>query len=349
MTLKIIAKEAGVSTATVSNVLNNTGAVSDKTKKKVLSIIEEYNYRPNRIARSLRHMRTNTIGVLCEDITVFNAPYIINGINQFAEENNYHILLSDLRLDSKMHNRFDEITKYIDRVKEAVDMLLSAKVDGIIYLSMHDRDISGIVGPLQIPIVYAYASSSRPEDVCVSYDNRNIAEEAVQLLIDHGHKDIAIITGPVDSPPAHQRLMGYQRVLMKNGLPLNVSYIKVGNWESESGYKYCRELMEMANPPTAIYATNDNMSFGVLKAAADMGIRIPEELSVIGYGRSGACELSYPSLSAIWAPLKKIGYIAGDYIVQLIRGSVPEEKKVFLPCKIINRASVGAVPNRNGS
>jgi LacI family transcriptional regulator len=151
--LKDIAERASVSIATVSYVLNNTGKISQETREKVLRILQELNYKPNQIARSLKVKKTSTIGVIVEDITVFNAPEIIDGINQYAEELGFSILLTNLRIHKRIGNKFDEIDKCKDLISSAMDELLGNQVDGIIYIGVHIRDVTALIPKVEKPVV----------------------------------------------------------------------------------------------------------------------------------------------------------------------------------------------------
>jgi LacI family transcriptional regulator len=342
-TIKLIAQKAGVSTATVSYVINNTGNVSEETRNKVLKVIEKYNYRPNRIAKSLRVNRTNTIGVIVEDITVFHVPWIINGINEYAEKNGYHLILSDLRLLDKIKNRFEELSNYKDEINEAIDIILSSKVDGIIYIAMHDRKIDGIFKNVDLPVVYTYCYTDNENDLSVTYENQGISYEATKYLINQGHKKIAVISGPINSMPSHKRMLGFQTALMESGLELKQEYIKIGDWEYEFGYNMCIELMELSNPPTAIFAMNDKMALGVLNAACSINIKVPKELSIIGFDNTESSYYSNPKLTTIALPLKEMGYTAASYIDKKLKGEIIENNSVILPCKLLKRESVAKI------
>lgn len=343
MTIKQIAQKAGVSTATISYVLNNTGNVSEETKKRVLKILEEYNFKPNRIARSLRVNRTNTIGVIVEDMTVHHVPWIINGINEYADNHGYHIVLSNLRLFDKIGNSFEELGQYKGKINEAIDIISSAKVDGIIYLAMHDRKIEGIFENINLPVVYTYCYSDVKEDLSVTYENQNIAQEATRYLIEQGHKKIAVISGPINSMPSHQRMIGFQTALMESGLEMKPEYMKFGDWNYEFGYRMCVELMGLSDRPTAIFAMNDMMALGALEAAFKNNIRVPEDLSIIGFDNIESGLYTNPKLTTVDLPLKKMGYAAAEYIDNKLLGKPIDNNSIVLPCTLIKRESVAHI------
>lgn len=228
MKIKDIAQLAGVSAATVSYALNDSGRVSPEVKSRILSIAAENNYMPNLIAKSLRANRTYTIGVLVEDIKVLATSRIINGIQKYAESHGYQILLSDLGLWEKIDCRYDEAVLYKDKIQAALGLFKSLQADGIIYIGMHDRNITGLLDTDKL-IVYTYCYTENKSDYMVTYSN-DIAYDMVKYLIDSGHRKIGLISGPINSTPSHKRLLGYQTALMEHGIELNLKYISVGNW-----------------------------------------------------------------------------------------------------------------------
>lgn len=343
MTIKQIAQIAGVSTATVSYVLNNTGNVSAETRTRLLKIFEEYNFKPNRIARSLRVNKTNTIGVIVEDMTVYHVPWIINGINEYADEHGYHIVLSNLRLFDKIGNSFDELSQYKEKINDAIDLILSTKVDGIIYLAMHDRKIEGIFENIDLPVVYTYCYSDKKDALSVTYENQAIAKEATQYLIEQGHEKIALISGPINSTPSYKRMLGFQTALMEADLEIKPEYMKNGNWNYESSYKMCLELMSLPDRPTAVFAMNDMMALGAMDAAVQVGINVPEDLSIIGFDNIESGLYSRTKLTTIALPLRQIGCVAAECIDNRLSGKPIEQNSLTLPCTLVKRDSVARI------
>lgn len=338
--IKYIAQKAEVSTATVSYVINNTGNISEDTRNKVLKVLEEYNFKPNRIAKSLRVSRTNTIGIIVEDLTVFHVPWIINGINKYAESNEYNIILSDLRLVDRIQSRFEDINLYRNKINEAIDIILSAKVDGIIYVSMHDRKIEGVFQNIGLPIVYVYCYTEDENNSYITYENENISYEATKYLIENGHKKIAVISGTENSMPSQKRMMGYQKALKDSGLELRSEYMKIGDWKYELGFKMCNELMQLRDRPTAIFAMNDVMALGALEAAHSNNIKVPDELSIIGFDNTESSFYSYPKLTTVELPFKEMGYTAAEILDKKVKKEAINNNSVIFPCKLIKRASV---------
>ncbi|MBD3921063.1 LacI family DNA-binding transcriptional regulator [Paenibacillus sp. PR3] len=345
ITLKDIAKLANVSTATVSYVLNGRGNISDKTRAKVLEIVEAHNYKPNNIAKSLKLNKTSTIGVIVEDITVFSAPEIINGINEYAEENGFTIVLTNLRIHKRIGNHFKDIDRYKHIITAAVDDLLSKQVDGIIYIGVHTRDVKGLID-IAKPVVYVYCYSTLESAYSVNYDDELAALEATNYLIERGHKRIALISGLIDSMPSHGRFNGYYKAIMANQLPFDPSLIKTGDWEYSSGYSMAKELMALPTPPTAILAMNDLMAGGAIDACREINVNIPEQLSVIGFDNREFSGYYSPKITTVDIPLQAMGSRAIAMLIEILDGSPPEESNPKLECRMIERETVAAAADK---
>ncbi|GGJ03750.1 DNA-binding transcriptional regulator CytR [Alicyclobacillus cellulosilyticus] len=343
--IKDIAKLANVSPATVSMVINNRGNISEATRKKVLKIIEELNYQPNNVARSLKTNRTRTIGVIVEDITVFSSPEIIHGINESADEHGMSILLTNLRVHRLIGNNFENFDRCKQSVMNAVEELLSRQVDGMIYIGIHNRDLTGLIN-IPKPVVFTYCSASGENQYSVNYDDELAAFEATEYLIQRGHEKIALISGLIDSIPSHDRFTGYYRAIREHGLPFNPVYVKTGDWEFESGYVMAKELLALADKPTAILAMNDLMAGGVLEACRECGVRVPEDLSVVGFDNREISFYFIPKLTTMGLPLNELGRKSVEILVRAIEGEPIPEKSVKLKCNLVERQSV--MPVRDG-
>lgn len=340
VTLKDIAEKANVSTATVSYVLNDSAQISKKTREKVLRVVEELNYKGNKIAKSLRTNKTNTIGVIVEDMTVFNSPQIIDGINEYVEQKGFHIILSNLRINKKVNNQFKKISTISSEIEENIYDLLGRQIDGIIYIGEHPRDVSDLVGCIDKPVVYTYCYTNREKDYKVNYNDKEAAYNATKYLIDVGHEQIAVISGLIDSYTTHQRLQGYQQALADNNLVFDPGYIKTGDWEYETGYNKCKELFSQENIPTAIFAFNDLMAAGVIDAANDMGINVPEELSIMGFDNREFSYFCKPKLTTISLPLRDMGVKSAELLINIVDDKKVAKRDIKLGCNIIKRDSI---------
>lgn len=340
MNIKELSKLAGVSVATVSYVLNDSGNVSEETRQRVLKLAKEYNYKPNSIAKSLRTNKSNTIGVLVEDITVWFAPEIIKGISKYADSQKKNIILNDLGLFSKIGYKFQDIEKYKQYINEKVDLLLSTQVDGIIYVGMHDRNIDDVVQKIKKPIVFVYCYTEKSDDVYVTYDNTDISYEIGEILVKKGHKKIAAICGAYDSKPSYKRFCGLKKALNDSGVEIDDKYVKFGNWQSEQGYSCAKELLMMKDRPTAIFAFNDLMAAGALKAAKELRISVPRDLSIIGFDDRELSSYISPMLSTVRVPLEDMGIKANEVLESLILRKKLDSNKIIVPCVYVERETV---------
>lgn len=341
-TLKDIAKRAGVSVASVSYVINGKKQLSEETTRRITEAINEANFSPHALAKSLRMGKTLTVGVLVEDVRGFPIDSIVNGIEEQLEENGYQMILNDLHMLEKLYNQYDQITGYQEYVNERVKLMLRSHVDGVIYVGMHDRHIDNLINPIDKPYVYAYSHGTKC-DHFVSYNNFDGAKDAVDYLIQHGHREIAVITGHPDSFPTQQRMNGFKEAIKKAGLPLREEFIHYGNWEYESGFQITQKILLQVNRPTAIFAMNDLMAAGCLNAAMENGLKIPRDLSIIGFdNREIASYLPVP-LTTLQVPNNAIGHESTKMLLALAEGRTLEQNCMILPCMLIERSSVGTI------
>ena len=341
-TLKDIAKRAGVSVASVSYVINGKKQLSEETTRRINEAINETNFTPHSLAKSLRLGKTLTIGVLVEDVRGFPIDSIVNGIEEHLEENGYQMILNDLHMLEKLYNQYDQITGYQEYVNDRVKLMLRSHVDGIIYVGMHDRHIDNLINPIEKPFVYAYSHGTKC-DHFVSYDNYNGAVDAVNHLVSRGHREIAVIAGHPDSFPTQQRMNGFKDAVIKAGLPLRDEFIQYGNWEYESGFQITQKILSLTRRPTAIFAMNDLMAAGCINASLESGLKIPRDLSIIGFdNREIASYLPVP-LTTLQVPNNEIGHECTNMLLELAEGQTLERNCIILPCTLIERASVATI------
>ena len=339
-TMKDIANLSGVSVATVSYVLNGTKRVSAEVEARVLKAVEQTQYQPNTIAKSLRLQKTNIIGVLVEDICGMPVAEIVDGISQYLENSGYQVLLSNLRLLQKLLNQYEHLTKYTDIINRGMSLMINARVDGIIYVAMHDRLITGIRNPVHIPMAYAYATTNDKDVLGITYDNEHSACEMTKRLIAAGHKRIALIAGHSASTDAQLRLSGFKAAMDEAGLYVPAEYIRWGDWEFQSGVEQGSALMSMAVRPTAVFAMNDVMAAGCYRAIKNHGLHIPEDVSVVGFDNREIAQLINPPLTTVALPNQEIGYQAARQLLARVRHEAAGPRETILPCTIVERESV---------
>ena len=338
-TMRDVAELAGVSTATVSHVINGSKKLSPETTERVLRAISQVNYTPNTVAKSLRLGQTFTIGVLVEDIRGLPVAAIVSGISETLARAGYKTIFHDLHLLEKLYNQYEQIGIYRERINEGVSLLKSSNVDGIIYVAMHDRHLDYLLDPMDTPLVYAYSHGTE-NDTYVTYSNKDSAADMIRYLLSKGHKRIAVIAGHPHSYPTAQRLLGIQMAMQQAGLPLPAQYIRYGVWEYESGKQETEAILQLDPLPTAIFAMNDLMAAGCMAALQKKGLRIPQDMAVAGFDNREIASYLQPPLTTIALPTPEIGSKAALHIMNMINNPQPHPWREIIRCSIIERASV---------
>ncbi|HIX29362.1 MAG TPA: LacI family DNA-binding transcriptional regulator [Candidatus Blautia stercoravium] len=340
-TIKEIAKACNVSIATVSNILNGKPGASEATRSLVLRTVEKMDYTPNYVAKNLKMKNTRSIGVIAEDMTIFSIPDIIDGITEYCQEIDYQILLTNMRLFKKYNDVYYNKEDYYGLVKQEIRKLMAKQVEGIIYVTAHERIMHCIPDDLPIPAVMAYGYTQSGKVPSVVVDDEHGAYEAVQYLIKQGHRRIGVITGKSDSLHMQARLVGYQKALRDNGLLYEPELVYYGDWNRETGYKGAGVLFE--RKVTAIFCMNDIMAGGVYDRADEMKKKIPEEISVVGYDNRELSSYYKPPLTTITLPLHDIGYRAAEVMIEMLDGKISSQKEELvyqMPCRRLVRKSV---------
>lgn len=340
-TIKEIAKVCNVSVATVSNIINGKGKVGEETKKRVLSVIEEMNYTPNIVAQNLKTKNTRSIGVIAEDMTVFVMPDIIDGITEYCEQEDYQILLVNLRLYKKFGDSYYQDHVHQDIVQKEIQKLLSKQVEGIIYVAAHERLIDVIPNDLPVPAVVAYGFTNTSEIPSVVVDDKSSAEQLINYLIQNGHKRIGVIAGKKDSLHTQSRLEGYQKALFGANILYNPELVVYGEWDRESGYQNAKALIEKG--VTAVFGMNDFIAGGVYDRLDEMGLRVGKDIAVVGFDNREMASYEKPALTTMGLPLHDIGYCASEVIMHLLRKEEEVKTTYFIVCEQIIRSSVNKV------
>jgi len=339
-TIREISKKAGVSIATVSKVLNEKGGVSQETIDIVTSIARELNYRPNLTARNLKNGQSRTLGIITEDLTVFNTPEIVDGIDDYCENHGYHYILGNLRL-YKRFGRYPDPHESMHLVQSLVDTMLSKQADGIIYVGCHSHAVAPVNTDSEIPFVYAYCYSTDQTIPSVLYDDQKAAYEATQLLIDKGHRKIGVIAGSPDSIHTSNRIIGHQEALYANNIPYNPRFTLYGDWERDKGYELCAALIDAG--VTAIFAHNDMMATGIIEYCNKNNIQVGKDIALIGFDNREISTVCRPTLSSISLPLFEIGQNATHLMLDILSGHhIPCGQKIMLACNVVERESTGS-------
>lgn len=339
ITINDIAGRAGVSLATVSRVLNNSGYVSEATRKKVLDAIEELDYTPNGVARSLSKNEANTIGVMVPDITNSYFGEIIKGISEVAEAKDLNIIF---------FNTDDNIQKEI----RALKLLRDQRVKGVIMTPAFGEDEfnSEYLNALEnigVPLVLAAASVKYAKLNGVFVDNIKGAFDAVNYLIKEGHTRIGIITGRLNSDPAFDRLNGYKKALAFNNIPINENYIFHGDYKLQTAYNITKEVLAMENGPTAMLVSSNMMTIGTIKAVYDEGKRIPEDLSVIGFDKLELLDVLGFGISYVDDSPVELGRAAANMLVEIAEAEEKKDvKEITISPSLVLKGSERMMRNR---
>lgn len=346
ITLKEIAERCGVSVATVSNILNGKPKVSEETRQKVLAVVEETGYQPNLLAQGMRRKKTNLIGIITEDLEEFSSTPIVENIMSVCEDRNYRTLLINMRLYDKWQDTwYKDMGKLRSTLYPALHQMEAIKVDAIIYVAGHCRDIDYFPEDFDIPVLVAYALSNDGKYTSVMLDDEEGGYNVTKYLIDRGHKKIGVITGVADNYHAQHRLIGYQKALFEAQLLYSPKIVKNGDWERESGRRAMEELLQ--EDITAVFCMNDIMAAGAYDAIYAHGLEVNKDISVIGYDNRQLSEYLRPTLTTNDIRLKTVGELAAKLILEQLekedQGEVVEKKVYVVESKLIERDSIGEV------
>jgi LacI family transcriptional regulator len=335
ITIKDIARMANVSHTTVSRALNNKSRIKNETKNKILAIASELNYQPNFIARSLVMKKTKTLGLVITNIANPFYTELAQGIEATVRGLGYSIIFCSTHSD-------------LSTEKHYIDMLRSKGVDGIIFSSAHMDDPNILVlAEEAFPIVLVNRRTYHPivrEKVdYVGIDNILGGFLAVEHLIRLGHQRIGIIGGSSESSVGFERLEGGKRALSTYGLEAMGGYFLEGDFLKGSGYRGGKEFLKMAEPPTAIFATNDYMALGTYQAIVEEGQKVPENIALIGFNDIEFTAIKGVELTTIGQKKYEMGALAVKILVEKIEGgeSKPSTKEIFLKPELIIRKTCG--------
>jgi Transcriptional regulators len=330
LNIKVIAEKAGVSTATVSRVLSGFPGVREKTKKKVMKITSELNYEVDGIARSLRQKKTFKIGVIVGNVLSQFYTVLAKSIEDIANKYGYSVILC---------NGDDDSEKELNYLK----VLRSSRVDGII-IAPTGKNVGYINNLLQsnIKIVLVDRLIEGVDCDAVLVDNEKGAYTAVKYLIDKGYKKIAIIDGFIDRTTGKERLKGYLRALNGNNIPRNDDFIKIKDFKKRSGIMFANELLENENKPEAIFVANLDLTLGAILSIKSLGLKIPDDIAVIGFDDSDWAQILTPPLTTISQPVYDLGATAAEMLIKNIENDNSKKEKsiVTFNTKLIERGSV---------
>jgi LacI family repressor for deo operon, udp, cdd, tsx, nupC, and nupG len=323
--IKDVAKLAGVSTATVSRAMTHPEKVSEKMRKKVELAVAESGFSPNFVARNLRRSESKTVIVIIPDIANQFFADIVRGIQFVAKKNDYKVLLGD-----SVHA--------IQQAKAYIDLVKTKQADGII--SLTSELPAEVKSGINIPMVMACEYFENFPIPTVRVDNYTAAKNAVDYLLDIGHKRIACITGPMDNPICVARKKGYRQSLDNASITFDESAIDCGDFSFQSGYSAFHRLYHQYKM-TALFCFNDMMALGAMRAAFELGLNVPEKLSIVGFDDLPFAEYTTPQLTTIRQPQQQIGETAMKTMLSILgTGKAPQD--TILPTQLLVRSSTAA-------
>lgn len=333
VTLKSVAEHLGLTPGTVSAVLNNSAAsrsIPERTRSRIIEAARRLNYRPNFMARSLRVQRTFTIGVILEEIGDGYGSMIVSGVEEFVRERNYFFLTVAHRHDAQLLQTYSQ-------------MLLSRGVEGFLTVDTVLTDVPSL------PTV-AVAGHRKLENVTnIVLDHRHAAEQALQHLQSLGHKDIAFLKGQPESADSAVRWDAICEVARERDIEINPErVVQLTGCDStpELGYPFAKELLARRVPFTALFAYNDISAIGAMRALQESGLRVPEDVSIVGFDDIAHASFCLPNLTTVRQPLKKMGRIAAETLLAHIEGLREIDGEIAVEPELVVRHSTAKAPVR---
>jgi len=335
ITIKDVAQAAGVSTQTVSRVMNKFSYVSEETRQRVETVVEELGYNPSTLARSLIQQRSYTLGVVTFGLKYIGPSRTLNGVADKADELGYMLLMKEL-------DNFDT-----NKIDDVIDSLLARQVDGIIWVAPEIADnhawVDERMDKIPVPVLFL---AMRPRDgiFSVATDNFQGGVMAVQHLLDCGRRKIGHISGPLTWWEADERKRGWSETLSAAGIDVSESHCAEGNWSSGSGEQAFIQLLQAFPDMDAVFVANDQMALSVLRETCRRGICVPDQLAVVGFDNIAESAYFHPSLTTVSQDLQLLGEQAAQSVVEMIQSrqqGLPmiAQSKFIQPTLVIRESS----------
>ncbi|WP_371069792.1 substrate-binding domain-containing protein [Sediminibacillus sp. JSM 1682029] len=324
--MKDVARKAGVSPSTVSQYVNKRyHYMGEKTKKKVAEAIEELGFHPNTVARSLKQKKTLTIGVIISNILHRYSTVVSRSIEDYCYNFEYHTIICNADDDPEKEQKY-------------VEMLLAKQIDGLIVVpTNHNRELYQSLKDRNIPVVFLDRYIEGLEIPAVIVDNQKVTKQAINHWIEAGHKRISLITAPLKVSTRIERVQGYKQALAKAKLPIEDDYLH--HVKMKDVQDVCRQMMELAQPPTAILAASDLVLMELVKFIKQEHIQVPEELAVMVFDEVHLAELHEPPITTINQPFYEMGQKAASLLMDMIDHKQVEDKKYVFEATINIRES----------
>jgi DNA-binding LacI/PurR family transcriptional regulator len=330
-TIKNIAERAGVSTATVSYVINNSSSVTPEVRERVLRIVRELRFHPNAVARGLRTKKTGTVGMIVPDITNPFFPGLIRGAEDVLRATGYTLIVGNS--DSDLSKEEEYYRTFTGRRVEGLLLIASVSARSPEYLQHHDLRAT--------PVVFVDRHYRDVRADAVSADNLGGSLQAMRHLLDIGHQRIAIVAGPLQLTNARLRLEGYKRALASKHIEIEDDLIREGRYDAQSGFEQTKALLDLKSRPTALFVSNAPMTSGCLRAIRERGVRCPEELALVSFDDPEWFGLTHPSVSCVAQNPYQLGAAAAQILAKRIAGQLtaPPRRRVFKTRLVIRESS----------
>jgi LacI family transcriptional regulator len=329
VTIRDVARVAKVSTATVSHVINNSRAVAKATRERVLAVMKELSYHPNAVARDLRRQRTETLGLIISDVANPFFPMLVRGVEDTANQHGYNVILCNTDEDAVKESRY-------------LQVLFGRRVDG--YLVVPTSGAAGALAALlerKRPLVLIDRLIEGLDTDAVVVDNVQGAYDATTHLLNHGHRKVGVITGPLHLTTARERLDGYARALKEHGLEVEERLVRRSNFKEESGYQCAMDLLRSELRPTALFAANNLLMIGALRAFAEAGVSVPSEVAVVTFDDMPWAPFITPPMTTVAQPAYQMGAAAAQLLLERLHGRRKRPKVLRHPTKLVIRQSCG--------
>lgn len=333
VTIKDVAKQANVAPSTVSRVIADSSRISEDTKQKVRNAMKQLGYHPNLNARSLASQSTQLIGLVMPSSSdvVFQNPFfptVLQGISEGAHEKKYALHMTTGKSEK-------------ETLEGVVNMVQGKRVDGMILLNSKVEDnIITYLKERDFPFVLIGKPYKNAEQIThVDNDNFRAMKEATEYLLKHGHRKIAFIGGSLDLMVTVERFLGYERAMSNANITLRNEYVINEEFLIEGGQEAVRKLMSVTHPPTAIIVADDFMALGVLNTLDELGIRVPEDISIVSFNNVLLAEMAKPPLTSVDINIFELGYQASKNLIQMIENNSEPVKRIIIPHKLIERFS----------
>ncbi len=322
-TIKDVARLAGVSPSTISKYING-GHVREENVEVIRAAIQSLDYRVNPFARHLKTQKSRSIGVLLPDMTAPFYGTVVMSMDKLLRENGYHTLISCYGSNHGLE-------------RDNLQFLIDNGIDGLIYApeDLSAEEVLELTSSSAIPMVQIDRLIPGLESDAVLVDNTTAVYQAVAALAGRGHRRIAIITGPKSVLSAKERLVGYLRALSDRGILYNDELVISGQNEFATGYQGFETLMSLSEPPTAVFTTNYNITIGLVTAAREQGMQIPDELDIFGFDSMEICTMMKPPLPVVHQPEQEIGQTAASYLIERLSGYDGPPRVTRLDCRLI--------------